>query len=548
LYIVTGSKVLEGLGSKFMKGKLHILVILVFNYSAIFSQVISHPIQALSPAELERSRVIPSIANDPNQKVMACAIAANDNYANAISLAVNGGSVAGTTCGTFQAGETAGCNTPGDPTVWYSFVASASTIYVKIDNTGGNCFFGSAVYGGSTLPTSACGDNGPISCQSSSGGPLTQIHELTNLTIGATYHIQISYPSGGICGSNATFNIGVTTTNPGGTITNPPSLTTCSSPGAGCFFSSPPSANTVTSTCTSYPLTAAGYNANSVWSTVIQFTSSASWSNFSWQAIITSNCFPSGNVVWLNWTLYDCNCNQITCGDINTLTGSGLACGTCYRLRYQMELANCSSFTTIWPYQNVPASPTPCTVLPIDLLYFTAASNPFTKVNVEWESLSEHNLKEYKIYRSDDGINFNLLASVKPKDNTSETQNKKYTYEDNCCTTRETRYYRLKAIDNDGTASFEKTIAVTIKGNKELIKFAPNPANDNFIINFGDGAKNVDTQILITNSLGQVVKRENFISENFKQIDLKELPSGIYFINVITEAGQETLNYKLIKE
>ncbi|HWY11222.1 MAG TPA: T9SS type A sorting domain-containing protein [Bacteroidia bacterium] len=532
-----------------MKKVFFYLSLLFFGNCDIFSQVISRPVQGLTPDELDKSNIVPQFATDPNQKVMACAgNAANDNWANAQSLAVNGGSVAGTTCGTFEAGETSACNTAGKPTVWYSFVATATTLYVKIDYVSGACYFGSAVYGGNSLPTVNCGDNGPISCQSSSGGPATQIYQLTNLIVGQTYYVQVTYPSGGICGSNGTFNIGVTTANPGGAISNPPPLTSCSSPGPGCWFNSPPTVSQVTTACTSYPLTGAGYNANSVWETVVQFTSSASWSNFSWQAIITSNC-ALGNVVWFNWTLYDCNCNQITCGDINTLTGNGLACATCYRIRYQMELANCSSFTTIWPYQNVPASPTPCTVLPIDLLYFTANSNPLTKkVNIEWESLAEHNLKEYKIYRSDDGVNFNLLTSVKPKDNVAAGANRKYNYEDNCCTSQETRYYKLEAIDNNGTTSFEKTIAVTFKGNKELIKFAPNPAKDNFVITFGDGAKDVDTQILIMNSVGQVVKKENFISGSFKQMDIYELPTGIYFINVITESSREVLNYKLIKE
>jgi hypothetical protein len=534
--------------SEFMKVKLFSSAILLFSYCTISSQIISRPIVALSPAELERSKVIPSAINNPNQKIMACVAAANDNYANAQSLAVNGGSVAGTTCGTFQAGEAAGCNTAGDPTVWYSFVATASTIYVKIDNTGGNCFFGSAIYGGNTLPVSSCGDNGPISCQSSSGGPLTQIHQLTNLTIGATYHIQIIYPSGGLCGSSATFNIGVTTANPGGTITNPPPLTTCASPGTGCFFNSPPSVNTVTSTCTSYPLAAAGYSANSIWSTVVQFTSSASWSNFSWQAIITSNCGLGGNVVWLNWTLYDCNCNQLTCGDINALTGSGLACGTCYRLRYQMELANCSSFTTIWPYQNVPSSPTPCTVLPIRLLYFTATPDEAAKkVNVEWLAATEENINNYRISRSEDGINFNLLTIAKA--NGSQIENIKYNYEDGCCNSFETRYYKLESVENDRTVSYTKIIAVTFKGMKEIAKFAPNPAKDNFVITFGDKNNTQETKLQIFDMFGKLVKEEIFFtSAGYKEFDIAGLNAGIYYINLITATGDDVIKYKLIKQ
>jgi hypothetical protein len=526
---------------------LYIFVLFIFFASAQTPG--TRDLQALTKEEIRLSEIIPSVDNNSTQKVMACAgNASNDNWANAQSLAVNGGSVSGTTCGSMEGGETQGCNTSGSASVWYKFTATSTTQYVKIDHTGGGCYFGSAIYGGSALPTTACGNAGPISCQSSSGGPLTQLYQLTNLTVGATYYIQIVYPAGGPCGSNATFNIGVTTANPGGTITNKPPLATCSSPGSGCFFNSPPSVSTVTSSCTGYQLSANGYGANSIWSTAIQFTSSVNWSNFSWQAIITSNCL-GGNVVWLNWTLYDCSCNQLACGDINTLTGSGLACGTCYRLAYQMELANCSSFTTIYPYQNVPSSPTPCTILPIRLLYFKADPNGKDKrMSVEWAALSEQDLREYRLFRSDDGVNFRLLKKEFPKG--SHDQTIKYSFEDDCCIGIATRYYKLITIDTDGSVSFEKTIAVTYDNNKEIVKFAPNPAKDNFVITFGDNAKDQETVIQIFDSFGKVVKEETFTAINgFKEFSIEELPAGIYFINLITPAsGNELIKYKLVKQ
>lgn len=527
----------------------YLFLLLFFAYAAAQAQENTRNIVVQTPQEQKENSIIPgsSQANEYG-KIMACAgNAPNDNFANAIALTVNGGVVAGTSCGTLQGGETTGCNTSGNTSVWYKFTATSTTHYIQINHTGGSCYFGSAVYGGSVMPTAACGNSGPISCQSSSGGPLTHLYHLTNLTVSATYYIQIVYPSGGACGANATFNIGVTTANPGGTITNKPPLATCTSPGTGCFFGSPPTVNTVTSTCTSYPLAAAGYSANSIWSTVIQFTSSASWSNFSWQAIITSNC-GGGNVVWLNWALYDCSCNQLACGNISTLTGAGLACGVCYRLRYQMELANCTSFTTIWPYQNVPSSPVPCTVLPLHLLYFTAYPDKERDgVMVEWESVSENNVNEYRIERSDDGINYKTIAKTKAEAKPNE--GRKYQYLDNCCKTQETRYYKLTSIDNDGTVSYEKVVAVTFKSDKELVKFSPNPASDEFVISFGETAMNQNTTIQVINSMGQIVKEENFTTDNFfRKMNISEIPAGLYYIQVITPTSSEPIKYKLIKQ
>lgn len=530
------------------KGLTYLLIVFfVFAVDQIYSQTTSELIP-LTDAEVLEQSVIPNKASENPEKIMACAgNAANNNFANAQALVVNGGNVAGTTCGTLEGGETVGCYTGANISVWYSFVATATTHYVQIAHTSGGCYFGSAVYAGSSLPTSNCGNTGPISCQSGSGGPLTHLYHLTNLTVGSTYYIQVLYASGGVCGQNATFNIQVTTANPGGTITNKPEINSCTTPNAGCFFSAPPTVNTVTSTCVSYPLAASGYSANSVFTVYQQFTSSASWSNFSWQAIITSNC-GAGNVVWLNWALYDCSCNELACGNISTLTGNGLACGTCYRLKYQMELANCTSFTTIWPYQNVPAAPLPCTVLPLQLLYFTAYPLAESKkVNVEWESVTETNLKEYRVYRSEDGINFNLLTTIEAKGNNGGQQ--KYNYEDACCETEETRYYKLTSIDNDGSTSYEKIIAVTFKNNKEITKFAPNPANSNFIVTFGEAAQKLPTKLQMFNSVGKLVMEEDFVTDTFfKQFNIEELPSGIYFITLITPASSEGIKYKLVKE
>jgi hypothetical protein len=532
----------------FTKHSLNVFFLALFTLG-LKSQISNREIVPLNQEELKQSEIISaSVEGAETQKVMACAgNAANNNFANAQTLVVNGGNIAGTTCGTLEGGETVACYTGADNSVWYQFTATAATHYVQISHTSGGCYFGSAIYGTNTLPTTNCGNNGPISCQSGSGGPLVHLYHLTGLTIGNIYYIQILYNAGGVCGQNATFNIQVTTANPGGTITNKPPLATCAGSANGCFFNSPPTVNTVTSSCTSYPLSAAGYGANSVWSTVVQFTSSASWSNFSWQAIITSNC-GGGNVVWLNWTLYDCSCNQLACGNISTLTGSGLACGTCYRLKYEMELANCSSFTTIWPYQNVPSSPQPCSVLPLNLLYFTASSLPGSnKVNVEWVSASEINLKEYNLYRSDDGINFRLLTTIKTLGR--ENKETKYNYEDVCCTGQETRYYKLTALENNGTKAFEKTIAVTFKGKKELVKFAPNPAQENFVIIFGEEEKDQETVLQIFDCYGKLIKEEGFVTpDGFKQFNIEEFKSGIYFINLIIPARTEVIKYKLVKE
>jgi hypothetical protein len=77
----------------------------------------------------------------------------------------------------------------------------------------------------------------------------------------------------------------------------------------------------------------------------------------------------------------------------------------------------------------------------------------------------------------------------------------------------------------------------------------PNPANDVVNINFGSEQ---DATITIFNSIGEFIKQEKVNGTKIYPVDLRNLSSGLYFIEIITDnnlpagkAGKQ--NYKLIK-
>jgi len=508
-------------------------------------------IRVLTKDELNASVRVPVELESKTDKIMAACAgnSPNDNFANAQALVVNGGLVAGTVCGTLESGETYGCVTTPNMSIWYSFVATATTMYVQANYVSGSCYFGCVIYGSlSGVPTTTCSADGPgsqypISCQSGAGGPPTQLHQLTNLTIGNTYYIQCTANSGCTPTPGTNLTIQVTTASPGGSVTNPPKLNSCATASPGCYFNAPPaSAATVTAACTAYSLTGAGYNANSVWWATFQYTNSATVSNVSLQAIITSNC-PLGNVSWFNWRLYDCSCNLISCGTINNLTVQGLACGTCYRFEYMMELANCSSFVTIWPFQNIPAVPIPCTVLPLNLLYFNANADKENElVNLTWETVTEKGIKEFILEKGADEFSFNPLASGIP----AYGSGYKYSFADRSLNEKQAVYYKLKAINYKGEEEYSKIIVLVPQVKHKDINLIPNPASNSVDIVL-DENKTYRT-IDIYNTLGQKVKSLtpdlNAVKFN---VDLSDISKGIYFVNVIT-SDDEVISKKLIKE
>ena len=96
----------------------------------------------------------------------ALAQPANDNCANATLLTVNAAPLCGqtTASATTQAGETKPCGTVGAQTVWYRFVATATSMQVWVDNlVSGGCHLASGVWNtGTCLPatTLSCKQRG----------------------------------------------------------------------------------------------------------------------------------------------------------------------------------------------------------------------------------------------------------------------------------------------------------------------------------------------------------------------------------------------------
>ncbi len=101
-------------------------------------------------------------------------------------------------------------------------------------------------------------------------------------------------------------------------------------------------------------------------------------------------------------------------------------------------------------------------------------------------------------------------------------------------------------IDIDGTYKYSKIVEVTF-GNKENIanfQIYPNPNNGSFIVN----AKGIGDQILpikIYDNLGRII-HQNDIKEGTNSVSLKNLISGMYYLNIENATDSEV--YKIVIE
>ena len=384
-----------------------------------------------------------------------CTNATNDNFSSAISLTIGAGAIGGTTCGgTIETSENLGCNQTTDQTVWYSFVATSTTSYVTVTTTG-SCYVGVSIHQAVTLPTSFCSIQ---SCQAAASGPTVSIHQLVTI-IGQTYKVQITYNSGGACGNEGTFTINVANTCVACVINNPPPPNTCSTASSGCYFTSPPSVATVTSTCPSYPLTSGVNNVNSGWYYFTTPLTNAITLNF--QNIISSTC-GGGNVAWWIWKLYDNSCNPIACGNLSSLNYQNTGCNITYRLEYMWEQLSCS-YTIQYPFQYTDGT-AGCFPLPIKLISFTGEQ--YGGVNkIKWSTVSEINNNYFTIEKSNDGFMFYEFGKVYVNKNSYEE--KSYSILDEK-PLKPTTYYRLKQIDFNGQYEYSDIIVISKSDDNQI--------------------------------------------------------------------------------
>jgi len=168
-------------------------------------------------------------------------------------------------------------------------------------------------------------------------------------------------------------------------------------------------------------------------------------------------------------------------------------------------------------------------ILPVELIYFTAASSG-DKVNLTWATASEENFDYFSIERSFDGTNFNEIAQISGTGFSSERVDYEYTDETPAAGKS---YYRLRSNDFDGYSEIFDYAIVDVEGMDKQANVFPNPVTDgtlNIQLNFDVE----EATVLIYNNMGSV---ELSLSLNswLNSFDVSVLQSGSYLVKVISK-------------
>lgn len=185
---------------------------------------------------------------------------------------------------------------------------------------------------------------------------------------------------------------------------------------------------------------------------------------------------------------------------------------------------------------------TSCTTLPIKFISFQG-NNVSNKANLSWQVIM-NDMNRFIIERSSDAINFTAIDTIHLENVEQNNVISTYDYTDEM--SKGINYYRIIAYEENNTVTLSNTISIK---NTNTISFqvSPNPNKGTFILSGTNSQIELDNNIAIFNSLGEVVFSKSFQSEGLffeVPIDISNLAPGLYFVGL----GYATPSVKIIKE
>jgi len=178
--------------------------------------------------------------------------------------------------------------------------------------------------------------------------------------------------------------------------------------------------------------------------------------------------------------------------------------------------------------------------LPIKSINVTATVEN-GKVNVAWNTLGESQVAHYEVEKSVDGIYFSTIGQVAAKNMAIAN----YTFMDNNAIDC---YYRIKAVNADGSVSYSNSVILNIKELTEVIAY-PNPLigdKINLSMNNLEAGKYV---LIITNQLGQKINQVSINHSGTKEVQtvtIGKLAGGNYTVSIYSDKYKLVSRLKLV--
>jgi hypothetical protein len=173
-------------------------------------------------------------------------------------------------------------------------------------------------------------------------------------------------------------------------------------------------------------------------------------------------------------------------------------------------------------------------VVPVKLSSFTGAVAG-KSVRLKWITEVEINTSHFTVLRSTDGRDYAPLKTIGAAGNSQLPVT--YSIEDFSALTGSV-FYKLEITDNDGKTAYSPVIQLFIGESKGIILKMSNPDNNTLQVHINNQYENLTCWSII-NAGGQLIGK-NSSSQALININISNLPSGMYWLVVANPFGKET--------
>lgn len=229
---------------------------------------------------------------------------------------------------------------------------------------------------------------------------------------------------------------------------------------------------------------------------------------------------------------------QVSVADVNVTTN------TYKKLEYRIR--NTNTTANSFALDDICVISPQAGTLPVTLTALTGKyANGVASLN--WGTQQESNSSHFEIERSNDGSNFSSIGKVAA----AGSSNFERTYRFNDIKVNNgVNYYRLKAVDKDGSFSYSNTVAlqVSIKG-ISITGIYPSPFVDKVNIALAAETNTIATLRLLDNTGRQLRLQTNAINKGLNNLSFNNLGSlakGLYLVEVIIDGAVQS--QKIIKQ
>jgi hypothetical protein len=187
-------------------------------------------------------------------------------------------------------------------------------------------------------------------------------------------------------------------------------------------------------------------------------------------------------------------------------------------------------------------------ILPSQLLTFTASLQKDNSALLQWKTSSEVNTAQFVVERSLDGTNFIAIGKVTATGNSNvETS---YSYDDADAGIQSTTvlYYRLKMVDNGGDYTYSKVVSIVLTRNINVFLY-PNPVKHTLNIQINGSVLSPIT-IQVSDLSGRVVyleKRNIPSSATTVTLDVKQWQEQVYILKILNSKNEVVTTQKFQK-